>query len=402
MASGSSGAPEGLASAMEDGGSASGKRPRPAEMDQATSSPDAKRARNSPVDVKHRSAYSTYLVLQRKWLKEWNTELTHKDASQIAARRWHALSKRTTEVEAAYWEAARAQDGSKKKDFERMLATKPLPERGLLGHIPGVPVGYSCNDRSLIECLGVHRDSTYGVCAARGAVDPSSTASPNAGVCESILVEVDTSKQDSKIGSELFVDTDYGENLTVKLQPARYATAEWEDDDLSRALGLKRALALFHSQRARTPVRVVRHLGPGQATAAGFYYDGLYNVKSTEIVPLKKGGPTQGMAVAHILQRLRGQGELSVPVVKPNPPLQIRTAHQVMNEKQIVDALLLGARAVSLEPRNVSPVKKTKKKVWARCKDSKGRAYFSNHKEKRTMWSLPDGLTWERAKTLTY
>lgn len=123
------------------------------------------------------------------------------------------------------------------------------------GHIPGVAIGDTFEDRVALSLAGVHRPRRAGICgrAAEGA--------------ESIILNC------------AFVDDeDHGGTVLYTGSGARHPRTGRQigDQTLTRT-----NLALAESGRQRLPVRVSRGVGRGvwNPPAAGYRYDGLYTVE---------------------------------------------------------------------------------------------------------------------------
>ena len=124
----------------------------------------------------------------------------------------------------------------------------------MVGHVPGVAVGDTFEDRAALSVAGVHRPRRAGICGRAGEG------------AESIV-----------LNGAFVDDRDQGGTILYTGSGARHPRTGRQigDQTLTRS-----NLALAESARRQLPVRVSRGVGPvWRPPAEGYRYDGLYTVE---------------------------------------------------------------------------------------------------------------------------
>ncbi|CAI5506064.1 unnamed protein product [Closterium sp. Naga37s-1] len=165
----------------------------------------------------------------------------------------------------------------------------------VIGHVPGVPVGFQFFSRQEMAVVGVNLQ-------AQGGIDYSPSGANQWGVEVASCVVLSGGYEDDEDNGQWFDYTGQGGNNY------RGDRTQLKDQQLERG-----NLALANSEKLKLPVRVVRGVKePASYTKMVYTYDGLYRVVRSEHIP----GDSGHMIFKFRMEREEGQPALQTPTVE--------------------------------------------------------------------------------------
>ncbi|CAI7814034.1 unnamed protein product [Closterium sp. NIES-54] len=165
----------------------------------------------------------------------------------------------------------------------------------VIGHVPGVPVGFQFFSRQEMAVVGVNLQ-------AQGGIDYSPSGANQWGVEVASCVVLSGGYEDDEDNGQWFDYTGQGGNNY------RGDRSQLKDQQLERG-----NLALANSEKLKLPVRVIRGVKePASYTKMVYTYDGLYRVVRSEHIP----GDSGHMIFKFRMEREEGQPALQTPTVE--------------------------------------------------------------------------------------